>query len=155
MNNKNNANECYSEFQKIISTNINESTTSKKITSKNFRLKEWMSNGLLCSTRQKQFLSLKCRKNPNNSKLAMYYKKYKTNYTHILRLAKKTFYEKKFKSVSDNPKLTWKFINEISCSKISNKDEIKTVIYNEQIYDAKNDPKEVSNIFNKCFINTG
>lgn len=53
MYNKNNANECYSEFQKIISNNINESTTSKKITSKNFRLKKWMSAGLLCSTRHK------------------------------------------------------------------------------------------------------
>lgn len=73
-----------------------------------------------------------------------------------MRLAKKTFYEKKFKNVSDNPKLTWKLINEISCSKInSNKDEIKNAIFNEQKYDVKNDPMEVSNIFNKFFINMG
>lgn len=152
---KNHANQCYSEFQKIISSNINNSTTSKKITSKNFRLKEWMSAGLLYSTRHKQFLSLKCRKNPNNSKLATYYKKYKNNLTQIIRLAKKTLYKKKFKSISDNPKLMWKLINEISCSKINNKDEIKTVLYNKQIYDANNDPKEVSNIFNEFFITMG
>ncbi|KAE9528894.1 hypothetical protein AGLY_012469 [Aphis glycines] len=114
-----------------------------------------MSAGLLYSTRHKQSLSLKCRLNPNNTKLALHYKKYKNNYTKILRLAKKTFYEKKFKSVSDSPKLTWKLINEISCSKINNKDDIKTLIYNEQKYDANNDPKEVSNIFNKFFMNMG
>jgi len=39
---KKNANECFSEFQKIISSYINKSTTFKKITSNNFRLKEWI-----------------------------------------------------------------------------------------------------------------
>jgi len=72
-----------------------------------------------------------------------------------LRLAKKTFYEKKFKSISDSPKLTWKLINEISCSKINSKNDIKTLIYNEQKYYANNDPKEVSNIFSTFFINMG
>jgi len=74
--NKNNANECFFEFQKIISSYIHKSTTFKKITSKNFRLKEWMSTGLLCSTRHKQSLSLKCRSNPNNTKLALHYNIY-------------------------------------------------------------------------------
>lgn len=71
--NRNNANEYYSEFQKIISTYINKTTNSKKITSKNVRLKEWMSAGLLRSKRHKQSLFLKCRKNPNNTKLAICY----------------------------------------------------------------------------------
>lgn len=153
--NRNNANECFSEFHKIISNYINNSTTFKNISTKNVRLKEWMSAGLLRSTSHKQSLFLKCRKNPNNTKLAIHYKKYKNKYTQILRLAKKTFYEKKFKSVSDNPKLTWKLIYKITCSKINNKDDIKTVIYNEQQYDVNSDPKEVSNIFNKFFINMG
>jgi len=95
--NKNNANECFSEFLKIISTCINKSTTYKKITSKNFRLKEWMSAGLLCSTRHKQSLSLKLRTTPNNTKLALHYKKYKNKYTQILRLAKKPFIRKKLR----------------------------------------------------------
>jgi len=87
-----------------------------------------MTPGLLCSTRHKQSFSLKCRTYPNNTKLTLHYKKYKNNYTQILRLVKNTFYEKKFKSVSDSLKLTWKIINEISCSKINNKDDIKTLI---------------------------
>jgi len=87
-----------------------------------------MSAGLLCSTRHKQSLSLKCSTNPNNTKLALHYKKYKNKYTLTLKLAKKIFNEKKFKSVSDSPKSTWKLINEISCSKINIKDDIKTVI---------------------------
>jgi len=94
--NKNNANECFSEFLKIITTYINKSTTSKKITSKNFRLKEWMTAaaGLLCYTRHKQSLSLKLRTTSNNIKLALHYKKYKNKYTQILTLAKKPFMRK-------------------------------------------------------------
>lgn len=98
---------------------------------------------------------MKCRKIPNNTKLAKHYKKYKNNYTQILRFAKQTFYENKFKSVSDNLKLTWKLINKISCTKINKKDEIKTVIYNDHKYSVNNDPNEMSIIFNTFFIEMG
>lgn len=139
----------------VISDIIHKSTTYKKITSKNLRLKEWMTAGSLSSTRHKQSLALKCKKHPNNKKLTIYYKKYKNKYTQILRLAKKKFYEYKFKTISNNPKLTWQLINEITCSKNINKDTIKTIIHKGQQYDTDNDPTVVSNIFNKFFINIG
>jgi len=70
-------------------------------------------------------------------------------------LAKKKFYENKFKTISNNPKLTWQLINEIICSKNINKDTIKTIINHGQQFDTSNDPTVVSNIFNKFFINIG
>jgi len=109
--NKTNTNECFNTFQNIISKAIDISTVNKVISCKNKRLKEWMSAGLLCSTRYKQALSLKCKNNPNNVKLATHYKKYKNKYTSVLRLAKISFYEKKFKSVSHCSKATWHLIN--------------------------------------------
>lgn len=66
-----------------------------------------MSDSLLCSTFHKQYLSLKCKTNPNNTKLAQYYKKYKNNYTRILRDAKMSYYQNKFISVKGNPKFIW------------------------------------------------
>jgi hypothetical protein len=122
--NKTNVNECFNTFQNIISKAIDISTVNKVISCKNKRLKEWMSAGLLCSTRHKQALSLKCKKNPNNVKLANYYKKYKNKYTSVLRLAKISFYEKKFKSVFHSPKVTWQLINEITRFKSNSKNAL-------------------------------
>lgn len=73
-------------------------------------------------------------RNPNNLKLALLYKKYKNNYTNNLRLSNKNFYEKKFKSVSYNPKLTWQLINEVKRSKTKYKDKIETIISNDKVY---------------------
>uniref|UniRef100_A0A2S2NY36 Uncharacterized protein n=1 Tax=Schizaphis graminum TaxID=13262 RepID=A0A2S2NY36_SCHGA len=114
-----------------------------------------MSAALLCSTRHKQALSLKCKQNPNNLKLALHYKKYKNNYTNILRLSKEKFYEKKFKSVSHNPKLTWQLINEVTGSITKCKDKFETIISNDKVYNANIEPKVVSDIFNKFFIDIG
>jgi len=51
--NKTSVNECCNAFKKIINTAIDKSTSYTVITSKNKRLKEWMSAGLLCSTHHK------------------------------------------------------------------------------------------------------
>jgi len=67
-------------------------------------------------------------------------------------MAKRKFYENKFKTISNNPKLTWQLINEITYSKNINKDTIKTIINNGQQFDTSNDPTVVSNIFNNFLL---
>lgn len=62
----NNVNESYFEFYKIISNALNCSTISKVVNSINKRLKEWITLGLLKSTRQA--LSLKCKKKTQTTK---------------------------------------------------------------------------------------
>lgn len=96
---------------------------------------------LLCSIRHKQSLSLKCEKKIRNTKLALYYKKYKNKCIHTARLAKNNFYEKKFKGVSGNSKLTWHIVNNITCFNIKNKDDIKFIFYNDQNLDVRTDLK--------------
>jgi len=112
-----------------------------------------MTNGLLTSARRKQFLSMKCKKHPNNLTLALHYKKYKNNFTKIIRLAKNNFYEQKFKSVSSNPKSTWNLINEVTGSKLRFNDDIVKLKNNECEVNVKNDPITASNMFNNFFIN--
>jgi len=70
-------------------------------------------------------------------------------------MAKKKFFENKFKTTSNNPKLTWQLINEITYSKNINKNTIKTIINNGQQFDSSKDPTMVSNVFNNFFINIG
>jgi hypothetical protein len=140
------ANDSYTAFHKII---------PKKLTAKNIKLKDWMTAGLLCSTRTKQYLFLKCKKNPNNKKLTQIYKKYKNNYTSILRAVKVKFYENKFISVSNNPKLTWQHVNEITDNKTINKETIRTIVNNDRTYNVNEDSKGMSNIYNQYFISVG
>lgn len=111
---------------------INESSITKNINSKNKKLKEWMTKGLLCSVRHKQYIAMKCKKNPNNINLESYYKKYKNTFTNLLRLAKIKFYENKFRKVSYNPKLTWKLVNEITGCNSKNNESIKTIIMEDK-----------------------
>lgn len=146
---------CTTNFQNTIMNAIKKSLTTKNINSKNKRLKEWMTKGLLCSVRRKQYISMKCKKNPNNVSLASYYKKYKNTFTKLLKVAKIKFYEDKFSKVSYNPKLTWKLINEITGSNPKNNDKIKTVIMNDKILNIDDNPKEVSNVFNNYFTDVG
>jgi len=151
----NSVNECCSIFQSIISNAINNATTTKNVNSKNKILKDWMTKGLLCSARHKQYLSLKCKKHPNNEKLEAYYKKYKNNFTKIVRLAKVNFYEKKFHSVSHNVKSTWKLINEVTGSFQNNSHNVKNIKLNNDIINIENDPVGGANVFNNYFVNVG
>ena len=107
-----------------------------------------MTNELLISARRKKYLSIKCKKNPNNQCLALHYKKYKNNFTNSVRLAKIKYYEQKFKNVSSNPKLTWKLINEVISDKRRSKDKIIKLKHNEIELNVKKDPIIASNMFN-------
>lgn len=87
--------------------------------------------------------------------LLTYYKKYKNNFTQILRLAKINFYENKFQSVSSNSKLTWKFINELTGTIHNNKDKIELINDNGNLINIDSEPIRGANLFNNYFINVG
>jgi len=68
---------CMNIFLDKVNTFVKMSTTIKVLNSKNNRISEWMTAGLLCSVHVKQKLSLKVKKYPDNVRLAKYYNKYK------------------------------------------------------------------------------
>lgn len=113
--------------------NNDSSTTIKLENSKNKKIKEWMTQGLLCFVRHKQELSIKVTKHPKNAKLVSYHHKYKNKFTTILRAAKNTYFKNKFNKVPYSPKLTWKVINEITGKHISNKEDISHVKVNNKV----------------------
>jgi len=99
-----------------------------------------MIQGLLCSVRHKQELSLEVTKHPNNAKLVSYYHKYKNKFTTVLRAAKNTYFKNKFNKGSYSTKLTWKVINEITGKNISNKEDISHVKVNNKVINTCDDP---------------
>lgn len=74
---KSNVNELIELFYRKILNFIEKTSKLININSKNKRLKEWMTKGLLISTRIKNELSKKVKKHPDNNKLQIYYNKYK------------------------------------------------------------------------------
>lgn len=76
-----------------INKSINASITNKKLNSKCQLLNDWMTPALHHSLRLKQELSLKVHVvNPNSKDLSSCYKRYKNNFTEIIRKAKINYY---------------------------------------------------------------
>lgn len=132
-------NSCMDIFLDRIDKFVKMSTTTKVLNSKNKRIREWMTTGLLCSVHIKQKLSLKVRKYPDNVRLATYYNKYKNKLTTIIRAAKINYYKNKFQEVSFSPKLTWKVINEILDKNDNKNDDVKVIKFDDNTSDVKND----------------
>ena len=79
----------------------------------NFRLsKHWLSKGLLKSIRTKNKLYKQYLTN-QSSHYEIRYKNYKNKLNHSLRIAERTYYEKKIDASKSNAKATWRVLNEI------------------------------------------
>jgi len=154
--NENNINMTLSIFYDKLLFIINECTFNKKIVSKDKRLKEWMTAGLLYSSRQKNELSLNSKNNPSNKNLLNNYKKYRNKFNTIVKLAKFNFYKNKFNSCSNNPKSTWKLIKNITeGSNLKNKETINHLKVNDLIINAQIEPKKGADSFNEFFTSIG
>lgn len=98
---------------------------------------------------------MKVKKHPNNTKLLKYYINYKNNFTNILRLTKKKNFKTKFKNIILSPKLTWKWIKEIINTEVNSWKEIKSILINNRVINALDEPHAVSNLFNIFFTEIG
>ena len=112
----------------------------------------WITPGIITSVNTKhqyykQWKSSTSKKDKLGSlELYMVYKNYRRELKHILKLAKKNYYSKKFKNVQGNMKKTWALINELrgkskkslsSCFKIDG--------------NLVEDKREIATGFNKFF----
>ena len=86
----------------------------KKYKSKNTKRdnKLWISRGLIKSSKTKEKLYKKFIKNPTKSNEQIY-KKYCNKLNHLLRIAKKNCYCKKFSLAQNDIKSTWNTINQL------------------------------------------
>ena len=111
----------------------------------------WISKGLKKSSKTKERLYkkfLKCPTKSNEEK----YKTYRNKLNHLVRIAKKKYYNNKFFEAKNDIKSTWQTINELIGKKRSNK-TLPTSFINEN--DTIDNPKIIAQKFNEFFVNVG
>ena len=72
---------------------------------------------------------------------------------HLIRIAKKSYYSKRFSQAQNDIKSTWNTINEL-LGKSKSSDALPRSFLNEN-NDEVSDPKLIANNFNDFFVNVG
>ncbi|CAH3034171.1 unnamed protein product, partial [Porites lobata] len=88
--------------------------------------------------------------NSRDSTTELKYKRYRNKLNHLIKIAKRKYYDTKFEKAKNNLKETWKLINDVI-----NKPSRKAALPNSFFSDGKllNDPQEIANCFCKFFTN--
>lgn len=84
----------------------------------------WVKQSLLFSIRKKDKL-YKQFTNFRNSNIELKYKHYRNKLNHLIKIAKRKYYDTKFDKAKNNLKETWKLINDVI-----NKTSRKTALAN-------------------------
>ena len=111
----------------------------------------WLTPGLLKSINRKNRLYKKLIKSPNKS-CEQQYKTYKNKLSHLIRIAKRSYYDRKFESAQKDLKLTWKLLNEV-INKRKSKSPLPSSFKSEGR--TITDPVEIANRLCKYFTNIG
>jgi hypothetical protein len=105
----------------------------------------------LVSVRKKNKLYKKYLGNPTLQR-ELHYKRYKNKLNHLIRNAKKTYYDNKFDRAKSNLKETWKLINEVINTKSKKSSLPSSFKSNGTVITV---PLEIANGFCKYFTNIG
>lgn len=139
-------------FINKLNNMISDVTITKKISSKNRRLKPWISAGLLVSIKTRDRLKKECTINHNNILLINKYKAYRNILTKVIKKAKYSYYRKLAQQNLKDPKKIWNIIKEAT-----NEQRSRSEINN--LLDSENreitDKQKITEEFNKYFSNVG
>ena len=113
----------------------------------------WMTRCILKSVRNKNKLYKSFLNNPNDRNRQKY-TKYKNKLNHIIKLAKKIYYEEQLIKHKQNPKMMWKTLNELLNKPTKNTKLSKTFVESNSLKLIE-DPHKIANKFNDYFINIG
>lgn len=111
----------------------------------------WISKALLVSVRKKNKLYKKYMTNPTIYRERKY-KEYKNKLNHLIRIAKRTYYDTKFEQAKSDLKTTWKLINEVI--NIRKKKSFYPTSFNIN-NNMISDPKKIADEFCQYFTNVG
>lgn len=141
-------------FNGHILDTINNCIVSKHhMSTKNRKLKPWITNGLVISIKNRDKLNMKTKRDKTNLKLLNYYRAYRNKLTILIRKAKEQFYINKIETCKGNGREIWKVINELTSRKeISPKLPINDIIENKH---PTSSPKDYLNIVNSYYATTG
>jgi len=123
----------YSSFVKINVSKFNQSHN------------EWITKGLKSPAREKK--NSLCYVVTNNYNLKLYYKKYCSLLTKVIRNAKKLHYNNIILRSKNKMRSTWKIINN-NIGTTQHDMSVPSLVMNEKIMSKK----EVANIFNNYFL---
>ena len=151
--NQKDPNESYNGFINEYSKLFQSCFPLKAIKGKNmnkFR-SPWLTPGLLKSINRKNRLYKRLITSPNKSG-ELQYKTYKNKLNHLIRIAKRSYYDRKFDSAKNDLKLTWKLLKEVI-----NKRKSKSLLPSSFKAEGRSitDPTEIANRFCKYFTNIG
>ena len=121
-----------------------------KTLAQNNQYKPWISVEILSQIKKKQNLSTLLK----NRKISpRYFRTFKNHVTDLIKYAKKDYYNNLFNTIKNDTKRTWKIINNIiKPSRKNNSNLIKTILFNNRIYD---EPDKIASLFNAHFSTIG
>ena len=111
----------------------------------------WITKGILTSARKKNRLYKKFMKSHNPIHEAQY-KTYKNKLNHIIRLAKYSYYDKKFLNAKNDLKETWKLIYEVINNRKRKPSSPSSFKSDSRVI---TDPLEIANSFCSYYTNIG
>ena len=118
-----------------------------------FSRKPWITRRILKLNRIKDNLYVKSVKT-NDSRLYSDYKRLRNKVTHLIKISRKKFLERRIRAAKNKSKIMWKIINDtLNYKKIKAKRNIKKVKKStgEIVYNSH----EIANAFNTFFVNVG
>ena len=139
------AEEYYRHFEDCFPLKISKLNSCRKSKS------PWITKGLLTSVKKKNKLYKKYLANPTPVRDSQY-KRYKNKLNHLIRISKKTYYDKKFELAKSDLKTTWKLINEVTNLK-RKKPSLPSSFRSNNM--TINEPSKIANDFCKYFSEIG
>ena len=112
-----------------------------------------MTRCILKSVKNKNKLYKSFLNNPNYRNKQNYIK-YRNKLNHIIKIAKKIYYEEQLIRYKQNTKMTWKTLNEL-LNKPNKTNELPKTFIESDSLNIIEDPVEIANKFNDYFINIG
>lgn len=141
----------YNKFTEILDNYINTcSTKYRSFSNKSYKLKPWITPGLIKSIKTRDKLKLKLNKR-FSQELKNVYKQYRNELNKIIRYTKNEYYKNKLQENRGNCKKMWEVINEIT-NKINGHKNIGNIKKDNKLLI---DNKEKAETFNEYFINIG
>ena len=119
----------------------------------NYDKSPWMTQGISKSVEIKNRLYKRFLKNRNERNYNIY-KKYKNKLNHLIKIAKKDYFENQFIKYKNNVKMTWQTINQV-LQRIKSKGRLPDTFREKNKDVSFSDPVVITNRFNEYFVSVG
>lgn len=143
----------YNIFLNKINTLVKKSSKSINVRNKFYKLKPWITDGLINSIKHRDYLKKRLLKN-HSPELKKQYTEYRNMLNKLTRNVKNQYYKNQLAEAQGNCKKVWELVNNASNSTATHK-QIKNInILNEAGIEITDNIAK-ANTFNDYFINIG